>query len=110
MIGEMLRLATAGPVACDKLTIELIVLCNKGWYFVCTVLPVVLLPLNPLLIAPLPLFLLQTAAGLSRSRSPYENAAKNFEQEYSTSLSGYQPSIVCRLFAFPLASLFDRTL
>ena len=53
---------------------------------------------------PLPLVLLQTPAGLSRSRPADENAAKDSEQEYTTYLCGYQPSIVCRLFPFPLAA------
>ena len=95
MIGGMLRLATARVVAGEKSAIKLIVLCNKGWYFVCIVLPVVLLPLNLLLIVSLPLCLFQNSAGLSRSRPADESAATTSTQEYSTYLCGCQTSIVC---------------
>ena len=44
MIGKTLRLATARLVAGDKPST---VLCNKGWYFVCTALPPVLLVPSP---------------------------------------------------------------
>ena len=109
MIGKILRLATARPVAGDQSSIELMVFCNKGWYFGCIVLLAVSLPINPLTIAPLPLRLLQNSAGSSRSRPADESAATKSEQGYNTYLCGYRSSIVCRLFALPLASLFDRT-
>ena len=108
MIGKMSRLATIRLVAGDKSSIEPIVLFYRGWYFICIVPPGALLSLNSLLIAPLPLYLLQTAAGLSRSRPADENVAKNPKQDF-TNLCGYQTSIVCRVLPLLLSILFDRT-